>query len=139
MTPNTPRLRWKTPNQRKADMASQRTNTVAVRLDDDEHARWKTAAAIAGRKQIGQWVRETVDASLDGAQSQAEGITGVLRAQGQALNKIARELERIRTAGVFTEADAKRVEAAVIEAKQLQPERNQSGLRPIDEAGAERE
>lgn len=122
MTPNTPRLRWTTPNQRKADMASQRTNTVAVRLNDDEHARWKTAAAIAGRKQIGQWVRETVDAALQGSSTPPEDTAGMLRAQGQALNKIARELERIHAAGLFTDADTARIEAAVIEAKQLRPE-----------------
>lgn len=134
MTPKTPRLRWTGPTQRKDDIAANRTIKVAVSVNEDEYARWKAAAAEDGRAEVGRWVRETIEAGLESrpieppkprnvAALRSTPTLALLRVQNRALNKIARELERLLAARrIATEADIQRIEAALIEAKQAQPE-----------------
>lgn len=134
MTPKMPRLRWTGPNQRKDDMTPNRDKTVAVRLTADELAEWKAAAEADGRAEVGRWIRETIQAGLESrpieppkprnvAALRSTPTLSLLRLQNRALNKIARELERLLAAKrIATEADIQRIEAAVIEAKQTRPE-----------------
>lgn len=79
-----------------------RTNVVAVRLTDDEHAAWTAAAADVGRRQLGRWIREritadiaasTTDANIpDNVASELPRLRRELTAAGNNLNQIARAL-----------------------------------------------
>lgn len=48
-----------------------RTRVVAVRLTDEEHAAWASAAAEAGFGRLGTWVRTTVAGLLAGGRAPA--------------------------------------------------------------------
>jgi len=41
-----------------------RTRDVRVRLTPDEHAAWSAARAVTGRRELGAWVRVTVNELL---------------------------------------------------------------------------
>jgi len=41
-----------------------RTRDVRVRLTPDEHAAWSVAQAVTGRRELGAWVRVTVNELL---------------------------------------------------------------------------
>ena len=76
-----------------------RGRTVAVRLDDAEHAAWSAAAQADGRGRLGSWVRDEVNARVAGREAgPVDGGLGVelapLRAElarvGNNLNQAVR-------------------------------------------------
>ncbi|TDQ03278.1 MULTISPECIES: hypothetical protein [unclassified Leifsonia] len=102
-----------------------RKNVVAVRLDDEELVRWKTAAYNDGRSQVGQWVRESIEESLGmraPVTTRSSKLIGVLRLQNQALSLIAHHLEHILKTGAISDEVLQRIERAVFEAKQIRTE-----------------
>ncbi|MET8704326.1 plasmid mobilization relaxosome protein MobC [Kitasatospora sp. NPDC004723] len=46
--------------------AGHRTNTISVRVSDDELARWEAARAQTPRREKGAWVRAVVEEALSG-------------------------------------------------------------------------
>ena len=81
----------------KGDAPKQnRDRVVAVRLSAQEQAAWKQAALLDGRTQLGRWVRERIDASLN-SPARYSRRQRVSSSTNRHLEVIAGQLGRIGT------------------------------------------
>jgi len=87
-----------------------RTNVVAVRLSDAEHAAWIEAANGSGRQQLGRWARERIADVIDAKPTRTHDADALhefarlrreLTAIGSNLNQLTRQVNAAAAAGHF--------------------------------------
>lgn len=93
-----------------------RNRTVAVRLTPAEWEAWREAATLAGRPQLGAWVRAVMTGALEGRRlpdvgsiDQLEALAGELGREGSNLNQAVRSLNALAVAGSVDEGQMQAV------------------------------